>query len=273
MTRFKTIGISILLVIINGLFGHYLPLGSCFITPITIGVIAFLYQKAEINVFLIALLIIIVLTSNDILVKLIPQSKYDFESAGVANLLFLISVLISLIVASVILFKDKKGQILKFMLFCISISLASYVYLSYFNFFGLVDYLNTSKSKEIAIRNKVFLDTLKFSTNRIIYKNDTMSIIDGWVEKQIIVNHEHLIKTFDDTSTVNYTIKLKSKINFDSLNISYNINAADVSGSYRIDSTVSFNSLSSLQKLTLYIFKINHNIKIDTVIEKIIIYK
>ena len=189
MTKLKIIGISILLVIINGLFSHYLPLSSIFLTPVTIAMITFLCKKANINIYLIAILIINVLTSNDILFKLTTSSKYDFEGAGVANVFFLISVFISLIVAYPILFADKKGQILKFILFFKSISLASYVYISYFDFFGLVDYLSTSKSKEIAIRKKVFLNNLKFSTDHVINKNDTLKILDGWSEKQNIVNH------------------------------------------------------------------------------------
>ena len=273
MTNLKAIVLSIILIILNALFGHYLPPASIFLTPAIIGIITFLCGKTNIKLYFIVLFIIIAITSNDILIKLMAGGKNDFEGAGLINLIFLITVFISTVIVCSILVTKKKGQILKVMLFCILIPLTSYIYISYFDFLGLINYLNTSKSKEIAIKNKVFLNDLKFSINPIIYKNDTLKIVDGWSEKQIIVNHERLIKRYDDTSTINYTIKLKSNIRFDNLNMSYKVNDGDLNGSTQIDSTVSFNSLSSIHKITLYIFKITDKVKTDTVIAKIIILK
>ncbi len=269
MTRLKIIGISIILVIINCLFSYYLRAWSIFITPITIGVLTFLYQKAKINVFLIASLVIILLISDDISLKFSTTDNYDLEGMAVANLCFLISIIMSLIITFPILFVNAKWKIFKFLLFYILIFFASFIYNSYFYSFGLITYSSTSKSKEIAIRNKVFLNNLKFSTNHIIYKNDTINIIDGWAEKQVIINHKNFIKKYDSTSTINYKIKLESKINFDSIKFRYNINDADVRDSYRIDSLLGDNILSSIHKITLYIFTENHNIKTDTLIEKI----
>ena len=273
MTKLKTTGISITLIVINGLIAYYLILWSILVLPIIIGFVTFLCKKANINIYLIAILIIIILTSNDILLRLTVTNKYDFEGAGVDNVFFLILVCISVIISCFTLFANKKLQLPKVILFAVLIFITSYIYISYFDFFGLINYSETSKSKEIAKYNKFFLNDLKFSSNQIIYKNDTLQIVDGWSEKQIIINHEHLLKNYDSTSTINYTIKLKSNVSFHSINLYYKVNDANINGSTPIDSTVSFNSLSSIDKITLYIFTVNANIKTDTVIKKIVILK
>jgi hypothetical protein len=260
MSNLKSIAISISLIIVNAVIGYNLPPGSILFTPLVIGIISFILGRTGLKTYYIILLILIALFSNDVLIKLTAGGGHDFEGAGVINLFFIVGVVISTIITFTILIKQQR-KVIPVLFFCISIPAISFLYLCYFDFLGLVGYQNTSKSKEIAIKNKVFLNNIKFADNLINYKADTVKIIDGWAEKQVIVDHQQLIKKYDDTSTINYTFKLKSNTSFDSLKMYYKVNDTDVNGSNAIDSIIAFNCLKSAPKVTVYFFKLGNTFK------------
>lgn len=271
MSNLKTIILSAILIVVFISIAHFFPMFSWFIPLLVIGLTIFLTAKTSLKPFYIILFVLITLISFDISFKLNTSSPNDSEGAGVANLLFIIMALMVTVIVFVTLIGKQKGKIIQLLLLCLLIPSVTYCYLTYFESLGLINYINTSSTKEIAVKNKVFLNDLKFSVNPIIYHDDTLKITDGWAEKQIIVNHERLIKKYDDTSTINYTIKLKSNKTFDKLDMYYKVNDKSMNGANHIDSIISFNSPSFTKNIMVYIFKMNENIKDDTIINKLTI--
>ncbi|WP_461451614.1 hypothetical protein [Mucilaginibacter sp.] len=273
MNSLKAVLFTIGLIIINSLLGYYLPPISIIFTPVVVGLTTYVLARTNIKIYFIIIFIIITLALNDILVKITAGGTSDFEGAGLINLLFFVTVIISTIIAISILIDKKKERTLIVVLFCLLIPVASCCYISYFDFLGLTDYLNTSKTKEISQKSNLFISDLKFSDNQINYNNDSLKIIDGWCEKGTIVDHTHLMKHYDDTSSVNYVIRLKANKNFNELNISYNINDTSMNGSNNVNTLIKFSLSKSTSPIILTFFKMRETWAKSFTIKQISIYK
>lgn len=271
MTKLKAILVSIGLIIATTLLGHYIPPTSIFITPVIIGGITALLSMTTFRVYFIILFILIVIFLNDILIKLSAGGISDFEGAGLINLFFIFGVIVSTIIALISLFYSRKRNRVMTIFLCLLIPVASYFYIPYFDFLGLIDHENASLSEQISKKKDVFISDLKFSQNQVAAKNDTLNIIGGWSEKQIIVDHTHLIKKYDDTSTINYIIKLNGNKKIDSLEMRYNVNDTTITYSSPVDSIINFSLPKSTHNIILTFFKTTDKISSDTIIKKVIV--
>jgi hypothetical protein len=240
MNTLKAVAISLSLIIINNVLGHYFPPISILLTPVVIGVISVLISRLDIQIVLIVLLVIISILLNDILIKFFAGGTADFEGAGFINLFLIFACIIATILTPTLLIVSNNRNVVSTIFACLLIPLSVYIHLLYFDFLGLVDYKNASSTKAISIKNKTFIGDLAFSEKQITYKSDTINIIDGWCEKQIIIDHTHMLKKYDSESSVKYIIHVKSNKKFDVLKISYKVNDSDINGSSDIDSVLEF---------------------------------
>lgn len=227
---------------------------------------------SNIKTYLKVIIISILIISGDLSFRIINIHHIDSEGAGVTNLFFIITVALATIITFSLLVYKQQGKILYIIFLCLLIPSISMAYLSYFDFLGLADASNASKSKVISQKNNLFVGALHFSDNQINYNDDSLKIIDGWCEKQTIVDHTHLIKHCDDTSSINYVIHLKGNNNFDKLNIYYNINDTSMNGSQSADSTLIFSRAKSVNPVVLTFFKMGKTWAKSSTIKQIRIY-
>jgi hypothetical protein len=269
MNTLKVVLISFALIIINNVLGHYFSPISILLTPVVIGIISVLISRLNIPIILVVLLVIASILFNDILVKLFAGGTSDFEGAGFINLFLIIACIIATVITLALLITTHKHNIIYTILACLLIPLSVYIHLLYFDFLGLVDDQNASATKAISIQNKVFIGDLAFSDHQIICRDDTLKIIDGWCEKQVIVDHTHLLKKCDRESSVNYIIHVKSNKKFDGLKISYKVNDDDINGSFDIDSVLKFSDRKLAPQPFITFFKLSDTIKNSTIIKQI----
>ena len=225
------------------------------------------------KIYIKIIIIIALVIASDLSFRIININHIDSEGAGLTNLFFIVTTaLVTIITFSLLLYKQQ-GKTLYIFFSCLLIPLISMVYLSYFESFGLTDSTNASKTKEISRKSNLFIINLNFPDNQIVYKNDSLKILDGWCEKQVIVDHTHLIKRYDDTSTINYVIQLRGNKSFDKLNIYYKVNDTSLSGSNSADSIINFSCPKSVNPVVLTFFKLKDSMSESSTIKQIIIYR
>lgn len=271
MTKLKAILLSIGLIIVNSVICYYLrPI--CIVLSILIPVfIVFILSKANLQIYFKILIIIGAIVLDDMVFKLSGSHPYDFEGAGLINLLSIVATVLATIISFVFLINKAKQNVIYTSCFIILIPISVWLYLSYFDSLGLIDSKNESISQEISIKNHVFLKDLQFSDNSVVYKPDSIKIISGWSEKQINTNHEHLLKRYDDTSKVNYILKLKSNRSFRDNEIYYNVNDTSINGANPIDSVISFTCARADPKVIMTFFKLTGNISKTITIKSVAI--
>src|ERR1700712_415295 len=108
MSNLKALSLVIIIFVIDTLLGHYLPPTSIFLTPIVVAAITMIFSKSNLSHYLIILCVIITICLNDILIKLTAGGTSDFEGAGLINLFFLISVVISTIIVFSVLIPKRR---------------------------------------------------------------------------------------------------------------------------------------------------------------------
>jgi len=272
MNHTKAILFTIGLIIGDFALGHYSHLIALCFTLCEILFGGFLLLS-NVKIYLKVIIIILLLISSNLSFRIININEMDSEGAGVANLFFMVTTaLITIITFSLLLYKNK-GKILYISILCLLILLTTTMYLSWFGSLGLIDSSNASKTKEISQKKNLFIGVLNFSYNQMHYKNDSLKIINGWCEKQTIIDHSHLIKRYDDTSSINYVIQLKGNKSFDKLNIYYNINDTSMNGSSSVDSTLTFSCLKSITPVVLTFFKMGETWTKSSTIKQIRIYR
>ncbi|OKS87372.1 hypothetical protein [Mucilaginibacter polytrichastri] len=268
MNTLKVILITTVLIIADAILGHYLSIAALIFTFVIAGIIAYLSAKFNTPVWLCMLLVIAPILVTDITIKLTNNGN-DFEAAGLTNLFFIFNVVVSTIIILSVLIKYHKQKTIYIISSSLIMLAIAYAHLSYFDFLGLTENTNASATKAISIKNNIFIGDLIFSDKQIIYKSDTLKIIDGWCEKQVIVDHTHLIKKYNIDSSINYVVHLKSNKKFKDLQIYYKVNDGDINGSNPADSFLTFSDVRSAPQPLITFFKLNHIIKNSTTIKQI----
>jgi len=271
MTKPKAILLSIGLIIVNSIICYYLPPVSIVLSILIPAFIIFILSKADLQIYFKILIVIGAIILDDMVLKLSGGHPYDFEGAGLINLLSIIATVLATVISFVFLIKKAKRNVIYTSCFIILIPISVWLYLSYFDSMGLIDSENGSPSKEISIKNHLFLKAVQVSDASVAYKPDSIKILSGWAEKQVTINHEHLIKRYDDTSKVNYVLKLKSNRRFRDNNIYYQVNDASINGASPIDSVISFTCARTDPKVIVTFFKLTGDISKTMTIKSVVI--
>ncbi len=271
MTDNVKIIIVLLIIVITNILGHYLPPTSIMLTPITVGLLTGLLILTELKIGYRILLITLAIIFNDICIKKFAGGTHDLEGAGFINGFLIIGLIIStvIIIIKTIVLKNTNA-IIKIML-TLMMPAIMFLYMQYFGLYGLSYSKSMSTTKQNAIENKKFVSDLDFSETEIIYETDSIYIISGWAEKELILNHKSLIKKTEETENTNYKIKIKHNLKPDDFSIFYKINSDDVNGASTIDSILEFTA-NKADDITLTIFKLrNNSVNNDTIISKVTI--
>ena len=264
MTNYQKIFLTIGLIILSNLLGHFLAPSSIFLTPIVVGATTALLTTSTLNFPIRILLILLAVIANDLLVKSFAGGTHDFEGAGLINLFLIVGIIISTIITFAT--SIEKERFFRTTLASLIIVVVLYFHLNYFDFLGLSYTKNESITKEISKKEGIFLKELSFSENQISYNGDSIKLLNGWIEKQQIVDHTGLFRKNVIGQEINFIIKVQSnKSPYDS-NLLYKVGSRDMNGSSSIDSVIKFSSMKP--NCSLYFFSSSRGTK-DLLIKEI----
>ncbi|WP_291098119.1 MULTISPECIES: hypothetical protein [unclassified Flavobacterium] len=271
MTNSIKIILALLLIVLTNILGHYFPPTSITLSPLTIGLLTGLLIFTDFKFGYRILLITLAIIVNDICIKDFAGGTYDLEGEGFISAFLIIGLIISTIIILIktVVLKNMNA-IVKIML-TLMMPVIMFLYLQYFGLYGLSFSKSMSLTKENAIENKTFLSDLYFSESEIIYDIDSIRIISGWIEKEIMLNHNSLICKSEETGNINYKIKIKHNFKPYDFSIYYKVNSDDVNGANPVDSVLEFTANKS-DSITLTIFKLrNGSVNNDTIIKRVTI--
>jgi hypothetical protein len=271
MTDGIKIILALLTLVLTNILGHYFPPTSIILSPFTIGLLTVLILFTGLKIGYRILLITLTIIFNDICIKKFAGGTHDLEGAGFINLSLIIGLIASTIIILIITITLKNtNTIIKIMLI-LMMPATVFLYLQYFGLYGLSFSKSMSLTKEGAMENKIFLSDLHFSEREIVYEKDSIHIISGWAEKELILNHKSLISKTEETGNINYKIKIKHNFKPHDFSVYYKVNSDDVNGANPVDSELNFKAEKSCE-ITLTIFKLrNGSVDNDTIINKVIV--
>jgi len=271
MTDSIKIFLSFIIVVITNILGHYFPPTSIMFSPLTIGLLTGLLMFTDFKIGYRILLVTLSIVFNDICIKTFAGGTHDLEGAGFINAFLIIGLIISTIIILIktVVLKNINA-IIKIML-TLMMPVTMFLYIQYFGLYGLSYSKSMSLTKQNAIENKTFLSDLNFSETVIIYDTDSIHIISGWTEKELILNHNSLISKTEETENINYKLKIKHNFKPNDFSIYFKVNSDDVNGASPVDSVLEFTANKS-DNITLTIFKLrNGSVNNDTIISRVAI--
>ena len=271
MTNTIKIILAFLLIVLTNFLGHYFPPTSIMLSPLTIGLLTGLLLFTDLKMGYRILLVIVAIVFNDISIKKYAGGISDLEGAGFINAFLFIGLIISTVI---ILFKTvglKNTNAMIKILLIVMMPVTLFLYIPYFAFYGLSYAKSMSLTKQHAIANKTFLSDLNFSETEIMYGTDSIHIISGWTEKELILNHKSLISKTEETGNINYKIKIKHNFKPYEFSIYYKVNSDNINGANPVDTVLKFTEDKSVN-VTLTIFKLrNGSVNNDTIISRVTI--
>lgn len=250
MTSYFKLLLSCVLIIFNNVLGHFLPPFSIFFTPFVLGTTTYLLSSSSFEFPTRVLLIISTIISNDILIKLFAGGIHDVEGAGWINLFFFFGVTASTIIAVVMSYQSDRS-LLK-CLFSLTIPALLFWYIEYFSFFGTSYAVPRSESSKISKENGLFVGELVSTEKKVYFRDDSLIIINGWVEKQQYVDHTGFIKKVDPNRAFNFIINIKTNKQPYGSNLMYMVNNEEHNVRNSIGPIIEFSSLKLSSSLLFY---------------------
>ena len=139
MKNILALTISLILVLINGIIGHFFPPNGIDFTLILIPTITVIICFASENLksILKSLSVSFLIIINDILIKLYSGGTHDLEGLEWIHFFMYSGILIGLIILSINVMKNKKENLYIKILSIITFPFLIYIYLQFFYQLGL----------------------------------------------------------------------------------------------------------------------------------------
>lgn len=139
MKNILTLAIALILVLINGIIGHFFPPNGIDFTIILIPTIIIIicFASENLSSILKSLSISLLVIVNDILIKLYSGGTHDLEGLEWIHFFMYSGILIGLIILSINVMKNKKENLFIKILSIIGFPFIIYIYLQFFYQLGL----------------------------------------------------------------------------------------------------------------------------------------
>ena len=139
MKNLLTLTIALILVLINGIIGHFFPPNGIDFTLILIPTITVIicFASENLSSTLKSLSISLLVIANDILIKLYSGGTHDLEGLEWIHFFMYSGILIGLIILSINVLKNKKENVFIKILSIIAFPFLIYIYLQFFYQLGL----------------------------------------------------------------------------------------------------------------------------------------
>ena len=140
MKNILALTISLILVLINGIIGHFFPPNGIDFTLILIPTFTAIvcFASENLSSILKSLSVSFLVITNDILIKLYSGGTHDLEGLEWIHFFMYSGILIGLIILSINVMKNKKENLFIKILSIITFPLLIYIYLQFFYQLGLV---------------------------------------------------------------------------------------------------------------------------------------
>ena len=139
MKNILTLTIALILVLINGIIGHFFPPNGIDFTIILIPTITVIicFASENLNSILKSLSVSFLVIANDILIKLYSGGTHDLEGLEWIHFFMYSGILIGLIILAINVMKNKKENLFIKILSIITFPSLIYIYLQFFYQLGL----------------------------------------------------------------------------------------------------------------------------------------
>jgi hypothetical protein len=139
MKNILTLTIALILVLINGIIGHFFPPNGIDFTIILIPTITAIicFASENLNSILKSLSVSFLVIANDILIKLYSGGTHDLEGLEWIHFFMYSGILIGLIILAINVMKNKKENLFIKILSIITFPSLIYIYLQFFYQLGL----------------------------------------------------------------------------------------------------------------------------------------
>jgi hypothetical protein len=139
MKNILTLTIALILVLINGIIGHFFPPNGIDFTIILIPTITVIicFASENLNSILKSLSVSFLVIANDVLIKLYSGGTHDLEGLEWIHFFMYSGILIGLIILTINVMKNKKENLFIKILSIITFPSLIYIYLQFFYQLGL----------------------------------------------------------------------------------------------------------------------------------------
>jgi len=112
MNNLTALGLALLIVVINGLIGHFFAPNGIMLTPIVLSLTTYLvcFKTKNIKVLFISILTFLFVALNDISIKLYSGGRHDNEGLGWVHLLLFVGLVPTLGILATTIFKRKEEK-------------------------------------------------------------------------------------------------------------------------------------------------------------------
>lgn len=265
----QKLGIVATIIILTNLIGNSSPPASILLTPFTMAILSGLVLSTDLYLITRIALSCFTLILNDLLIKTFAGGFHDTEGQMVINFLFGIGLIFPFFHILFLVVKNKEQGLIKKAITLLICPVMMISYISYFSSYGLIYVQDSNHTKADALQTKTFVADLDYSKHIVVHQNDTFQFQDGWVEKELLFNHQNLLRKTTETGNFIYNIPLKHNsddVNFDFF---YVIPGVEATGSNLLYRNISFSSNHATNlKILLFIRGINY-IEGDSLIDEI----
>jgi hypothetical protein len=109
MNKTTAIGLAILVILVNAFVGHFFAPSGIILTPIVLTVASLLitFGTKDINVVWLSILTFLIVSTNDVLIKLYSGGLHDSEGLGWIHMLLFIGLVPTFAILLTVIFKRK----------------------------------------------------------------------------------------------------------------------------------------------------------------------
>jgi len=197
--------IGLIVLICSNYLGHTNPPFSISFTPVLIGSLTYIsFFRSNFSLrskFLIPLIFLIL---NDLLIRKYAGGTHDSEGNGWIIAFQGLGIIISEIIVITYFFKNRSVW-KKILLNQLIVVGAFSLYSSYFFTYGLSTRNVGNYKIEKSIESNLFISAIEIIDSSM---NDSLSIANGFAEKETWLNHKSLVKKIDTTDRINIVLVL-----------------------------------------------------------------
>jgi hypothetical protein len=199
--------LSTIAIILSNIIGNIVPPCSILLAPfIIVGLSWILNKKSKISYFYKVLIILFFSLVNDFLIRIYAGGNHDSEGNGIIQASLVVGLAVSFIL--IIKYELTQTKILSLITGLILSLMVLVLYLINFGQFGMDWTRYPSEDLNSSIKDKVFISELKFSDSTIIVQQDTFTITQGWIEKEIKIDNKTIKKDLIETGRFNVIISI-----------------------------------------------------------------
>lgn len=177
----------------------------------------FIFNKTNYSIFLKLIFSIWLIIILDLIFRpIFGNGGSDSEGLLVINLFFWINVIILAITTIFYFVKSKKNYYIFATVFSILILIT---YINHFWSFGMTIHQYPTENISISKKKNIFVENLTFSKDKVKFGNDSLKIINGWIENETKLIDHGFSKEIKETDSIFWIVNLDS--DFD-LNSNYN---------------------------------------------------